>query len=76
MLMSAVPPSIIVFGVLTISAGAVQAHCMKDGAEVKVGGKDLKEKQADCEKQGGTWEKTKKKEEKAKDEAAGSGGGW
>jgi hypothetical protein len=63
-----------------------QAHnvahvCKKAGAEVKTAGADEKAQEADCVKQGGTWEKhmhdamhTEKHDDKK--QSAGGGGGW
>ena len=39
------------------SAGGDKWVCSKDGAEVKVKGKNAKAKQKKCEEKGGTWEK-------------------
>lgn len=53
----------------------VKWTCTKEDKPLKVAGKDAKEKQADCEKQGGEWKK-EEKAEPAKSESSGSGGGW
>ncbi len=53
--------------------------CNKDGAEQKVKGKKPADKQKDCEKQGGTWEKAAAKEEaapEAAEQSSGGGGSW
>lgn len=55
--------------------------CTKDGADVKVTGKGKKEKQQDCEKQGGKWEKAQAASGKPAGSPApaaggGTGGGW
>jgi hypothetical protein len=48
--------------------------CMKDGAEVKVKGKNPKEKEKDCTAQGGVWEKVKEAHEEKQE--SGMGGAW
>lgn len=47
--------------------------CMKDQSEVKVAGKNPKEKEKDCVAKGGIWEKSQPASTK---QSSGSGGAW